>query len=44
MGHVYPEERKRESEREMAKSLEAEKRQQTEGSLCLQGEGEIERY
>lgn len=30
--------------REMAKSLEAGRRQQTEGSLCLRGEGEIEGY
>lgn len=35
MGHVYPQERER--ERAMVESLEAERRQQTEGSLCLWG-------
>lgn len=34
MGHVYPQEKESE---EMVESLEAERQQQTEGSLCLWG-------
>lgn len=35
---------RRERVREMVKSLEAERRQHSEGSLYLRGEGEIEGY